>query len=228
MPNQIIKQYFEFLKLSGLQHLFFSAEKFDVKAEKHECRMDKSKEEILAALAKQYNDCDRCDLAQTRKNVVYGNGCADAKMMVIGEGPGQEEDISGKPFVGRAGQLLTKMLNAIDIEREEVYITNVVKCRPPNNRNPQILEIKSCLPYLEEQIEVIDPKLILLLGRVACDALIGGADTLKRYRQNKLEYLGIPVFATYHPSALLRTPKWKREAWEDLKVVKNVYDNIEE
>lgn len=228
MPNQILKQYFEYLKLSGIHHVFFRNEYFDSQVTENECRMDKSKEEFLTGLAKQCDDCKMCDLAKTRKNVVYGVGCADAKMMIIGEGPGHEEDISGKPFVGKAGQLLTKMLKAIEIEREEVYITNVVKCRPPNNRNPQRKEIESCLLYLEEQIEAIKPKLILLLGRVACDVLIGGADTLRWYRQNKLEYKGIPVYATYHPSALLRTPKWKRYAWEDLQVVRDVYNQLED
>jgi DNA polymerase len=148
--------------------------------------------------------------------------------MLIGEGPGADEDRTGRVFVGRAGQLLTKMLQAINLERNEVYITNVVKCRPPGNRNPKPEEVECCLPYLEEQIEIIKPKLLLLLGKVAAVALFKQNRTLHSFRESNLEYHGIKTYVTYHPSALLRNPQWKKPAWIDLQKLQKDYESLDD
>lgn len=170
--------------------------------------------------------CTRCALAETRTRVVYGEGSAHAKMMLIGEGPGADEDKTGRPFVGRAGQLLTKMLAAIDIQREDVFIANIVKCRPPGNRDPQPDEVSACLPWLKEQIRLIKPKIILLLGRVAANTLLQKSETMSAYRQSIHRYENVPVYVTYHPSALLRNTQWKRPAWEDLKRIREHYNSL--
>ena len=216
MHHKSILQYLELLKVSGIQDIHFK-EDFSVDTELETVSTS------LETLRFSYQQCTNCDLAKTRNNFVYGNGSENAKLMLIGEGPGEQEDKTGKVFVGKAGQLLTKMLNAIDISREEVFITNIVKCRPPGNRNPQQCEIDACLQYLMEQIELIKPKLLLLLGRVAAVSLFHLNQSLKKYREKPLYFHGIKTFVTYHPSALLRNEHWKRPAWEDLKKLKIEY-----
>lgn len=180
----------------------------------------------LDELKIKYKNCKKCPLSNGRTNFVYGEGNPKAKLLIIGEGPGEEEDKTGKPFVGPAGQLLTKMLKAIKLERHEVYIANIVKCRPPFNRNPLPMETSACLPYLIEQIELIQPKLLLLLGKVAANTLFKSADTLGNYRQRELYYKEIRTFVTYHPSALLRHAEWKRPAWEDLQKLQKEYQKL--
>ena len=180
----------------------------------------------LELLEKEGLKCQNCQLAQTRKNVVFGLGNQNAKLMIIGEGPGANEDEQGLPFVGRAGDLLTKMLLAIKIEREDVYITNIVKCRPPQNRDPKPEEVKACIHFLKKQIELIKPKVLLLLGRVAGNTLFEINETLGNLREKNLSYEKIKTFITYHPAALLRNPNWKKFAWEDLQKLEKYYNNV--
>ncbi|MCD4829982.1 MAG: uracil-DNA glycosylase [Candidatus Cloacimonetes bacterium] len=182
--------------------------------------------DTLAQRGREIQSCQRCKLHEGRNYVVYGEGSATARLMIIGEGPGAEEDRTGKPFIGRAGQLLTKMLAAIHIDRQDVYIANIVKCRPPGNRDPRREEVEACLPYLREQIELIRPGVILLLGRVAARTLLGIDQSLGAYRKRVHEFAGVPVYVTYHPAALLRTPAWKRAAWEDLQRLEKHYNNL--
>lgn len=169
-------------------------------------------------------DCQKCPLAKGRTNFVFGVGNPNARLMCIGEAPGFEEDKKGEPFVGAAGQLLDRMLAAIGFTRAEVYIANIVKCRPPNNRDPQPEEIAECLPYLKQQLAMIQPKLILVLGRIAAQSLLGNAESLARLRGRAHRVGEIQMVATYHPAALLRNQSWKREAWEDMKMLRRLYD----
>ncbi len=161
---------------------------------------------------------------KTRKNPVFSDGNPEADLMVIGEAPGAEEDRQGKPFVGRAGQLLNKMLQAIGFAREDVYITNILKSRPPNNRDPLPEEIQAHLPILYKQIALVKPLVILCVGRIAGNALLGKNTTLKVLRSRVHTFCGLPVVVTYHPAALLRNPQWKRAAWEDLQLLRKIYD----
>jgi uracil-DNA glycosylase len=146
--------------------------------------------------------------------------------MVIGEGPGKDEDETGEPFVGRAGRLLTDILKAINFEREEVYIANVVKCRPPGNRTPMLSEMKECIPYLERQIEIIKPKLILCLGLTAAQSLLDKRDSLGNFRNSDYSFKGAKVVVTYHPAALLRNPHWKKDCWADVQKFRKLYDDM--
>lgn len=175
----------------------------------------------LAAVAEEASICRRCRLAEGRQTVVFGSGDVNADLMFIGEGPGAEEDRQGLPFVGRAGELLTKIIEAIDLSREEVYIANVVKCRPPGNRNPQADEVAACRAYLDRQIELVRPHLIVALGKVAAQTLLGNDLPLGRMRGQWYEVLGVPTRVTYHPAALLRNESFKRPVWEDMKIVRD-------
>lgn len=162
--------------------------------------------------------CTKCPLSQGRMKFVFGAGNAGAPVMVIGEAPGRDEDEQGLPFVGAAGQLLTSMLAAINLDRSgDVFITNVLKCHPPENRNPETAEIVTCLPLLKRQIEIIRPRALLLLGRIAANALLATGDSVGRLRGKTLDYQGIPAIVIYHPAALLRNAGYKRPAWEDLQ-----------
>ena len=180
----------------------------------------------LAEIAAEIKDCRRCPLHRTRNHIVLGEGPEKARLMLVGEAPGREEDLEGRPFVGRAGKLLDQMLKAIGILRAEVYITNVVKCRPPGNRNPEPEEIEACLPYLAKQIKVISPKIICTLGLIAAQAVLGKNEPLSRLRGRVHEVSGIKVVVTYHPAFLLRFPANKRLAFEDLKLLKRLYDEL--
>jgi len=177
----------------------------------------------LDEMEKLICDCTKCALHKNRNKFVFGTGNPNADVFVIGEGPGAEEDKQGLPFVGRAGKLLTDMLRAIKFEREEVFIGNVVKCRPPGNRTPLPDEMETCLPYLHKQFELIKPKLILCLGLTAAKGLLKKRESLGQLRKSVFEYEGAKVIVTYHPAALLRNPHWKRDCWEDLKKFRNLY-----
>lgn len=161
--------------------------------------------------------CTRCDLSKSRIKSVFGSGNGTTKLVCVGEAPGEAEDKQGLPFVGRSGDLLTKMLSAIDIKREDIFITNVIKCRPPLNRDPNDDEILKCSVFLDEQLQILKPKYILALGRVAAKRLLGLDYSMKKFREEIQSYKGIPVIVTYHPSALLRNPNWKRPSWQDLQ-----------
>ncbi len=177
--------------------------------------------EALAAVAAEAQGCTACKLSGGRQHVVFGSGNPDAELMLVGEGPGAAEDREGLPFVGPAGELLTKILRAIGMERSEVYIANVVKCRPPHNRDPESDEVTACRGYLERQIELVQPRVIVALGRVAAQALLGTTQALGRLRGRWHEVRGVPTRATYHPAALLRYGHYKRPTWEDMQVVRD-------
>ncbi len=180
----------------------------------------------LTDLLNQVKNCKRCHLYKTRTNLVFGAGNDKSKVMFVGEAPGREEDLQGKPFVGKAGQLLDKILAAIDFRREEVYIANILKCRPPDNRDPLPDEIGMCEPYLLEQIRIIQPELICALGRIAAQALLKTKDPLSRLRGKIHDYHGTKFLVTYHPAALLRYPQYKRPTWDDVRMLKREYDNL--
>jgi uracil-DNA glycosylase family 4 len=180
----------------------------------------------LAALRDEVLPCTACALHQTRHSVVFGSGSPDAEVVFIGEAPGRDEDIQGQPFVGRSGQLLTKILSAIGYGRDEVFICNILKCRPPNNRDPQADEVTACEPHLKRQLAILNPRVICCPGRVAAQTLLGTDASLKRLRETVHFYEGIPVMATYHPAALLRNPGWKRETWNDVRKLKALVDAL--
>jgi uracil-DNA glycosylase family 4 len=230
-----IKSYLESLKGMGIDSLPFSEEE----------RRSLSLEEVRKVLG----DCQRCKLHRTRRTLVFGEGNKKAKLMIIGEGPGYEEDVQGKPFVGRAGQLLTNILQSIHLQREEVYITNIIKCRPPQNRNPEPDEIQTCYPFLLLQIQAIQPRIICTLGTFAAQTLLKTDAKItslrgKFYEFTPLESLavdgevrapsfltgqaGIKVFPTYHPAYLLRNPERKRDVWEDMKQISKWMANHKE
>jgi len=163
--------------------------------------------------------CEKCRLAKSRTQVVYGVGNPNADLMFIGAAPGRDEDLKGEPFVGRAGQLLTDIIKAMKLTRDDVYIANVIKCRPPDNRNPEPDELDACRPYIQRQVEIIQPKVIVTLGRFALQSLTGKAYGISSARGNWLEYNGVKVMPTYHPAYLLRTPSAKKEVWADMKKV---------
>ena len=173
----------------------------------------------LSTFYHQIKNCKKCPLGATRTHFVFGVGNSAADLMLIGEAPGRDEDLQGIPFVGRAGQLLTLMLRAIDLKREEVFIANVLKCRPPNNRDPLPDEIEKCEPYLLRQIEIIEPRLIVTLGRFASASLLRTKESLGSLREQVHDYNQVPLIVTYHPAALLRNPQLKRQAWDDLKTI---------
>lgn len=182
--------------------------------------------ESLEQLNKMICDCTNCVLHKGRNKFVFGSGNPNADVMVIGEGPGAEEDKQGLPFVGRAGKLLTDILKAIKFEREEVFIGNIVKCRPPDNRTPLPAEMDTCIPYLKKQIELIKPKLILCLGLTAAKGLLKKKESLTNLRGQIFEYEGIKTMVTFHPAALLRNPNWKKDCWVDVQKFRKLYDEI--
>jgi len=178
----------------------------------------------LKAFYHEINKCAKCSLGHSRTSFVFGMGNPQADIMFIGEAPGRDEDLQGLPFVGKAGQLLDKMLFALQMKREEVFIANVLKCRPPNNRDPLPDEVVQCEPYLKRQIEIIKPKVIVALGRISAQVLLKKTDSLSMMRQTENSYENIPFIVTYHPAALLRNPRWKANAWLDLKKINNLLD----
>ncbi len=184
---------------------------------------DALRAETLADIRFDLGDCQRCKLASARTHIVFGNGHAAAKLVFVGEGPGFEEDQQGEPFVGAAGRLLTRIIAAINLSRKQVYICNIIKCRPPGNRNPETDEIEACLPFLERQIASIQPDLICALGKFAAQTLLNSDVPISRLRGRFYDYNGIKLLPTYHPAYLLRNPDKKREVWEDMKKLMKEY-----
>jgi len=180
----------------------------------------------LGAVRSELGDCRRCKLHPYRRHIVFGTGNPRAKLVFVGEAPGRDEDLQGEPFVGQAGQLLTKIIQSIKLSRDEVYITNIIKCRPPENRNPEPDEISACEPFLIKQIQVIRPELICALGTFAAQTLLKTEEKISALRGNFHEYQGIPLMPTYHPAFLLRNPYRKREVWEDMKKIRREYDRL--
>ncbi len=177
----------------------------------------------LAKIRADLGDCRRCKLSASRKNIVFGEGNPSARLVFVGEGPGFEEDQSGKPFVGAAGRLLTRIIEAIKLTRDQVYICNIIKCRPPGNRNPQPDEIQACFPFLKRQLEAIQPDFICALGKFASQTLLGSEQAISKLRGRFHDYHGIKVLPTYHPAYLLRNPDRKRDVWEDMKMLMQEY-----
>jgi len=180
-----------------------------------------SSQESLEEIRNDLGDCQRCKLSPSRQNIVFGSGNSHAKLMFVGEAPGADEDKQGLPFVGRAGQLLTKIIEAMGLKREEVYICNILKCRPPSNRNPEADEIASCEPFLFRQIESLKPKVICALGAFGAQTLLHTNESIGRLRGKLIDYRGATLMATYHPAYLLRNPIEKRKVWEDMQIIRD-------
>ena len=177
----------------------------------------------LVAFKESICNCTKCPLSQTRKNFVFGVGNPQADIVFVGEAPGEQEDIQGVPFVGRAGKLLDKILAAIELTRDDIYICNVLKCRPPNNRDPIPFEVEQCEPYLINQLHLINPKLIVALGRISACTILKTKESLKNLRNRIFSYAGVDLLVTYHPAALLRNPNFKKPAWEDFQLIRDKY-----
>ena len=206
-----VKKYIEIEKLAtGTDEIAFEPQSLQ----------RSSKGNTLEGLKKDALSCTGCELCQTRTNVVFGAGSPKAKLMFVGEAPGMQEDLQGFPFVGRAGQLLTKIIESIGLKREDVYIANVLKCRPPENRNPFPTEILTCEEYLIKQIELIKPRVICALGKFAAQTLLRSQETISRLRGNFYDYHGAKLIPTFHPAYLLRNPNDKRFVWEDMKKIR--------
>lgn len=199
---------------------------FDYLGEKKDPVGGREREAQLATLEESCRNCKRCSLGSSCRQVIFGEGHPRARLMLVGEGPGAEEDRLGIPFVGAAGKLLDRILEASGLERNELYITNIVKCRPPRNRLPDTDEVASCLPYLKEQIRLIDPPLIVCLGALATRSLIGSKNTLTRLRGRWYELEGRRYMPTFHPAALLRDGSKKRPVWEDFKKIAHTYEQV--
>ncbi len=201
-----IRSYFEMERESGISEYLFSSKPKDVH---------------LSLVKNQVSNCQRCPLGKMRTNSVFGSGNINAKLVFVGEAPGRDEDIQGMPFVGEAGILLTKIIEAMGIKRDDVYICNILKCRPPQNRNPLPEEISICIDYLYAQIDMIKPKIICGLGKFASQTLLGTEAPISKLRGNWREYRGIKFMPTYHPAYLLRNPQDKKLVWEDMKKIMN-------
>ncbi|HXV86019.1 MAG TPA: uracil-DNA glycosylase [Gemmatimonadales bacterium] len=185
---------------------------------------DPLREADLSAIADLVRSCRKCHLCEGRTNAVPGEGPPDARLVVVGEGPGATEDETGRPFVGRAGELLTDILTAIELPRERVFICNIVKCRPPNNRRPQPDEIEACVPYLYAQLARLRPAVILAMGGTAAETLLNTRQALASLRNRVHSFRGIPLVVTYHPAALLRNPHWKKPTWDDVRIARQLLD----
>lgn len=220
----LTKNYFEQQAELGLKELYLT--KKQEKKTKAVTSGDWQGSKTLVELNSKINDCTKCRLAKGRTKFVFGVGNPKAKIMFIGEAPGRDEDLQGEPFVGRAGQLLDKILAAINFRREEVYIANMVKCRPPENRAPETDEMDTCHPYLLKQIEMIKPKIICCLGRISGQYLLQTKEALGRLRGRMHDYNGIKLLVTYHPAALLRYPEYKKETWEDMKLLRKEFEKL--
>ncbi|NQT95862.1 MAG: uracil-DNA glycosylase [Candidatus Omnitrophica bacterium] len=217
-----IKNFIALEKESGLDEVMLTSilkSKSETKGESGPILLDKK--ERLKALEEQALGCKECDLSESRRNVVFGQGNPHASLLFIGEAPGMEEDIQGKPFVGRAGTLLTKIIEAIGLKREDVYIANCLKCRPAQNRNPLPSEIIACRSFFMKQIEIIEPKVICCLGKFAAQTLLMTDESITRLRGKFYNFEDTKVMPTFHPAYLLRNPQDKRLVWEDMKKVRD-------
>jgi len=207
-------------KLRSIKNIEADAQNFSL--------ANKLLDEELDHLASQVESCKQCELYRSRTKTVFGVGNKNADWLIIGEAPGAEEDLKGEPFVGRAGKLLNAMLLSMGLQRKEVFIANILKCRPPKNRDPKSDEVKVCENYLRQQIELIKPKIILALGRIAAQNLLKSTTPIGKMRGNSYLYpdSDLPVVVTYHPAYLLRSPSEKRKVWEDLKFAQNIFRGL--
>jgi len=211
-----LKKYLGWLPDLGIKHVILS--------KKMEEKLKHIKETELQRIKDELGECHRCPLCENRHHIVFGEGPADACLVIVGEAPGEEEDLQGKPFVGAAGELLTKMLKAIELSREDVYITNIVKCRPPKNRNPHPKEIEKCKPFLLKQLRIIHPKVICTLGSIATQTLLNTKTSISLLRGKIHFWKNIKLIPTFHPAYLLRNPRQKKLVWEDLKLLKGIIE----
>ena len=181
----------------------------------------------LTSLDEIIKKCKKCNLHKTRQNTVFGEGDPDSNIMIIGEAPGREEDEAGKPFIGRAGKLLNEFLKSIDLNRDSVFIVNTIKCRPPENRDPEASEINACSDYLDQQINIIKPKVLVLLGKIAANRLLGEDMPMSELRLKKffIDKYDIPIIVFYHPAYILRSPSQKKKVWDDLQYLKGIIDS---
>ena len=186
-----------------------------------------SKNNNLTSLDEIIKKCKKCNLHKTRQNTVFGEGDPDSNIMIIGEAPGREEDEAGRPFIGRAGKLLNEFLKSIDLNRDSVFIANTIKCRPPENRDPETAEINACSNYLDQQINFIKPKVLVLLGKVAANRLLGEDMPMSELRLKKffIDKYDIPIIVFYHPAYILRSPSQKKKVWDDLQYLKGIIDS---
>jgi len=209
-----LRSYLEYLKGLGIESLPVSEES---KEERGDRSSLPSSAPALEEVRKELGDCRRCKLHKTRRTLVFGEGNSKARLMFVGEGPGYDEDVQGRPFVGRAGQLLTKIIESIGLRREDVYIANILKCRPPQNRNPEPDEIEACHPFVLRQVDAIRPRIICALGTFAAQTLLKTNQKITALRGRVFDLGGIKVVPTYHPAFLLRSPERKRDVWQDMK-----------
>ncbi len=225
MNDQKLRYFKQYRELFG-NEIFLQLKNYSIIGDNSQKKKKrKSNSYDLISFNDEIKNCLKCDLGKTRKNFVFGVGDFNASLLLVGEAPGEREDLSGEPFVGRAGKLLDKMLTAINRSREnDVFICNVLKCRPPDNRDPSKEEISKCEPYLVNQIDLIQPKLIVALGRVAGKTLLGVDKSLKDMRNTIHSYHGTNLIVTYHPAALLRNSNWKPDAWNDFKWIRTLID----
>ena len=225
MNDQKLRYFKQYRELFG-NEIFLQLKNYSIIGDNSQKKKKrKSNSNDLISFNDEIKNCLKCDLGKTRKKFVFGVGDFNASLLLVGEAPGEQEDLSGEPFVGRAGKLLDKMLSAINRSREnDVFICNVLKCRPPDNRDPSKEEISKCEPYLVNQIDLIQPKLIVALGRVAGKTLLGVDNSLKDMRNTIHSYHGTNLIVTYHPAALLRNSNWKPDAWNDFKWIRTLID----
>jgi DNA polymerase len=216
-----LRELLHFYRRLGFEYLPVKTEEFrdSVFSSYKDSTEAKGKYDRLKELRQKIGICKRCKLSANRTNVVFGEGNPDARLMFVGEGPGREEDIQARPFVGEAGGVLTSLITRMGFKREDVYIANVVKCRPPMNRNPQEDEISACLPFLEEQISIISPRVIFCLGKISVQALLGIKAPISKIRGHFYTYRDIPVMPTFHPAYLLRNSSEKWKTWDDAQKV---------
>jgi uracil-DNA glycosylase len=208
-PARALKQFIEAEMMAGVEEVYM-----DKKG-----RGAGPEAEPLHTLRGKVSSCEKCELAGTRTNIVFGEGAKSAELMFVGEAPGRDEDIQARPFVGRAGQLLTDIIDAMGLKRQDVYIANILKCRPPENRNPLPREIASCSPYLLQQIDLIRPRVICALGKFAAQTLLNTETPISALRGKFHDYRGIKLMPTYHPAYLFRNPGAKKDVWKDMKLI---------
>ncbi len=220
--TQDLKGYLQYMKQLGYKGVALSEASVEMLEQWD--RGSSNEVETLEMIQRDLGDCQRCKLHKGRRHIVFGAGNPKARLVLVGEGPGYEEDVQGIPFVGQAGQLLTKILRAISLTREEIYICNIIKCRPPGNRNPESDEIAACMPFLRRQIRAIRPRLICALGTFAAQRLLETDTPISRLRGDFHTYDNTPLLPTYHPAFLLRNPAKKRDVWEDMQKLQVAYE----
>lgn len=222
--SKMIDPFWEAVSSFGVDQVFVLPEWIRKKVEEDQAAIPEGIPGKMALMKKNLAGCMKCDLGSTRKNIVFGEGNPEAGILVVGEGPGATEDETGRPFVGRSGQLLDKIFASIDLDREKFFIANIVKCRPPNNRTPSAQESEICSKFLEQQIDIMKPGIIIALGASAARTLLNTRTGIGLLRGEFHSYMDTPVLVTYHPAALLRSPALKRPVWEDMKKLKSFMD----